>query len=153
MGKGQDKGTYILVIELAKNQIIKPGKLKETEYKKGVYLYVGRARKGLRARIGRHLKCQKKIFWHIDYLLQKAKIKGIWIRENYFSECLTASKIRALQPAEATGLKGFGSSDCTCLSHLFYFPSNTSELRSLLHSLGFEKVGMIESMSIPGNKP
>jgi hypothetical protein len=53
--KEQDKGTYILLTKLAKTQKIKPGKLPEADYKKGTYLYVGRAQTGLRARIKRHI--------------------------------------------------------------------------------------------------
>lgn len=139
-GKEQNKGTYILLAKLAEPQKIKPGKLPETEYKKGTYLYVGRAQTGLRARIKRHIRSQKKLFWHIDYLLQKAKIVDIWIRQNYFGECNTADKIRNFKPTGAKAIQGFGSSDCRCLSHLFYFPPGTKGLKSLRNEIGFEKV-------------
>ena len=144
MAKEQDRGTYILLIKLAKTQKIQPGKLPEAKYKKGIYLYVGRARKGLRARIRRHVRSQKKIFWHVDYLLQKAMIEAIWIRENFFNECLTASKIQDFRPAAATPLEGFGSSDCCCPSHLFYSSLSTKELISLQNELGFKKVKIDE---------
>jgi Uri superfamily endonuclease len=49
--KEQDKGTYILLAELARTQKIKPGKLPEIDFKKETYLYVGRARTGPRAKI------------------------------------------------------------------------------------------------------
>ena len=140
MGKGQNKGTYILLIELENTQKIKPGKLPETDYKKGTYMYVGRARKGLRARINRHLRRKKKIFWHIDVLLQKAKIKGVWIRENFFDECTVASEILNYRASGATTLEGVGSSDCRCPSHLIYFPANTKGIRALGNHLGFERV-------------
>lgn len=146
IAKEQDKGTYILLIELANTQKIKPGKLPEIDYKKGTYLYVGRARKGLRARINRHLRRKKNIFWHIDSLLQKAEIEGVWIRENFFDECTIASKIQNFRSTGATTLGGFGSSDCRCPSHLIYFPPNTKGIRSLGNNLGFEKV------KIDGNK-
>lgn len=139
-GKEQDKGTYILLTKLAKTQKIKPGKLPETDYKKGTYLYVGRARTGLRARINRHISRQKKLFWHIDYLLQKAKIVEIWIRQDYCAECNTADKIRDFKPNAAKAIQGFGSSDCRCLSHLFYLPPGTKGLESLRNEIGFEKV-------------
>jgi len=139
-GKEQDKGTYILLTKLAKTQKIKPGKLPETDYKKGTYLYVGRARTGLRARINRHISRQKKLFWHIDYLLQKAKIVEIWIRQDYCAECNTADKIRDFKPTAAKAIQGFGSSDCRCLSHLFYLLPGTKGLESLRNEIGFEKV-------------
>ncbi len=139
-GKEQDKGTYILLTKLAKTQKIKPGKLPEADYKKGTYLYVGRARTGLRARIKRHIRSQKKLFWHIDYLLKKAKIVDIWICQDYFGECHTADEIRNFRPTESKAIQGFGSSDCRCLSHLFYFPPGTKGLKSLRNEIRFEKV-------------
>lgn len=144
-GKGQDKGTYILLAHLARTQKIKPGKLPEADYKKGTYLYVGRARTGLKARIERHNRNQKKLHWHIDYLLQKAKIEAVWIRKNYFGECDTADEIRNIKPVEAKAIQGFGSSDCKCRSHLFHFPPGTRMLKSLKKRIGFEKVKIDEN--------
>jgi Uri superfamily endonuclease len=143
--KDHDKGTYVLIMLLAKNQKIKPGKLPESEYRKGTYLYVGRARTRLEARIKRHIQHQKKIHWHIDYLLQKAVIKDIWIRPNFFGECLTAAKIQKFSPAPAASPKGFGSSDCRCPSHLFYFPPDMDSLDSLRKKMGFVKMDMDRS--------
>ena len=144
MTEEQDRGTYILLIGLSKTRRIKPGKLPETDYQRGIYLYVGRARKGLRARIGRHLRSQKKIFWHVDYLLQNAKVEDIWVREDYFGECLTASRIKEFLTDKATPIKGFGSSDCSCPGHLFYSSFSAQELTALRKKLGFEKVKIHE---------
>jgi Uri superfamily endonuclease len=140
--KEQDKGTYILLARLDKTQKIKPGRLPKTDYKKGIYLYVGRARTGLKARIDRHLRNEKKLFWHIDYLLQKAKVEDLWIRKDYFAECDTADNIQDLSPASSKAIHGFGSSDCRCPGHLFYFPPSARGLNSLRESLGFNKVGI-----------
>ena len=134
-----DNGTYILLVYLDKTQKIKPGKLPEILYKKGIYLYVGRALTGLQARITRHKRCKKKIYWHIDYLLQKAKISDIWVRFDYLDECSTAHTIQNSKPAVAKAIQGFGSSDCRCRSHLFYFPQGTKGLKSLRSEIGFKK--------------
>ncbi|UCE42531.1 MAG: GIY-YIG nuclease family protein [Candidatus Aminicenantes bacterium] len=139
-GKEQDNGMYVLFISLAETQKIKPGKLPAVDYKNGTYLYIGRARTGLQARIKRHLRNQKKLFWHIDYLLQKAKIVDIWIRQDYFAECKIAREIENFRPAAPKTIQGFGSSDCGCRGHLFYFPQNTKGLRALKKKIGFEKV-------------
>jgi len=143
LGKNQDKGTYVLIISLDKTQKIKAGKLPEAPYRRGIYLYVGRARRGLQARVKRHIRCQKKSHWHIDYLLQKGKIQDIWIRPNFFGECSTASMIQNLSPASEAVPKGFGSSDCRCSSHLHYFPPETKRLDSLRKKIGFAKVEYI----------
>ena len=52
----------------------------EVSFKKGDYLYIGSAKSCLETRLQRHLRKEKRIFWHIDYFLknQKAKILQIW---------------------------------------------------------------------------
>ena len=145
--KNHDSGTYILLINLPQTQKIKPGNLPEADYSKGIYLYVGRAMRGLRARIKRHIRKQKKLHWHIDYLLQKAKIEDIWIRPHFFAECSTAALIRNSNPSPKVPQEGFGSSDCRCSSHLFYFPPGTTGLNSLIKKLGFTKVDPNENHS------
>jgi Uri superfamily endonuclease len=141
-GKKREKGTYILLASLDKTQKIKPGKLPKADYEKGIYLYVGRAKTGLKARIERHLRDDKKLFWHIDYLLQRAKIEAVWIRRDYFAECATADNIQDLSPPAPKTIHGFGSSDCRCTGHLFYFSPETNGLNSLRKKLGFMKAGI-----------
>ncbi len=64
-------------------------------------------------RLERHLRTEKKLFWHIDYFLEKAHIRKIYIAEGE-KECKVAQKMNL------PGVKGFGCSDCKCPSHLFY---------------------------------
>ena len=135
-----DKGTYILVIELTKTQKIKAGKLPGTEFKKGMYLYIGRAKRALQTRLERHLRSQKKAHWHIDFLLNRAHIKEIWMKENFFDECQTAKRIRGLFPSVQLAQNGFGSSDCRCSGHLLYAPNGLEELKSVRKSILFKKV-------------
>lgn len=116
------------------------GKLKQTEFEPGTYLYIGSARNGLSGRIARHLRKEKKIFWHIDYFLQKAEIKEIWVKNDYFDECLTLDKAKKSVKNSRFPLKKFGSSDCRCPSHLIYLPGNETDLNSLRKKLSFEKV-------------
>jgi len=53
-------GAYILFIFLAKKQNIRVGALGKIAFSPGWYAYVGSAMGGLRARIYRHLKQDKK---------------------------------------------------------------------------------------------
>jgi Uri superfamily endonuclease len=122
------------------NQRIPAGKLKETEFEPGIYLYIGSARNSLSGRIARHLRKEKKMFWHIDYFLQKAKIKEIWVRNNYFDECQILSEAKNSLKNSCFLSKKFGSSDCRCRSHLIYLPENEVNLNSLREKLSFEKV-------------
>jgi len=110
------KGTYILKIMLKNPKNITYGKNTE-RFKKGYYFYVGSAmgdRNNLKRRIERHLREDKKLHWHIDYLLQYGTVKEIYVSEEGV-ECEVAKDLSFLDSVE-----GFGSSDCGCRSHLFY---------------------------------
>ncbi len=92
-------------------------------FPKGFYIYTGSALNGLKARISRHRRKQKKKFWHIDYLLasKNAKIlEVIAIETDKRLECRLNGIISSL-PNPQFFAKGFGCSDCKCKSHLVYF--------------------------------
>ena len=111
------KGTYLLVIELNKDLRIDIGKLGSIEFKSGFYIYVGSALNGLEQRIHRHLRKQKKLHWHIDYLLQPARIIDIFYKEGSVKEECDIARILSRQ---FSSIPGFGCSDCNCKTHLFY---------------------------------
>lgn len=84
----------------------------------------------------RHLRKSKKIYWHIDYLLksEKVQISQVWVIPKAI-EC----KIVDVFNEELTGElveKGFGSSDCKCLSHLFYL-KDREKTEEILEKKGF----------------
>ncbi len=120
--EANDSGTYILVIHNDKTQKIEIGNLGKIEFKKGYYCYVGSALQSLSNRIGRHRRKIKKFHWHIDYLLSRTKIfKSVEIRTPDRIECEVADSLKTIS---AESIKNFGSSDCNCNSHLFYFKEN-----------------------------
>ncbi|MFC2034132.1 DUF123 domain-containing protein [Chloroflexota bacterium] len=116
----EDKGSYILLLELPREQTITIGKLSHINFFEGYYAYVGSALNGLNSRINRHLRRDKKIHWHIDYLLQKAYISSIII---YLTNDRIECKIAQALNQNLNYIPGFGSSDCHCRSHLFFNPS------------------------------
>lgn len=119
-------GSYLLFLSLNSTQIITVGALGEIVFKAGNYLYVGSAMNGiLFSRVLRHTKpkIEKKLHWHIDYLtalspdvIKITKIFLIPAKDRF--EC-TLAQILA-DYADAI-VPRFGSSDCRCASHLFYF--------------------------------
>lgn len=135
----RDRGLYVMVLELKENRRIKPGKLPETEFKRGTYLYVGRAKRGLRERLERHLRKNKKLFWHIDYFLQVAKLTDIWVKLNSFNECRMVSQIRKFLKRSEIPQKKFGASDCRCPGHLLYLPE-VGDLK--ISNIFFRREGM-----------
>ena len=100
------------------------------KFKKGYYVYIGSAMNSLVARINRHLSDDKKMHWHIDYLLKSEHSE---IRDVLFNvsdekiECDLASAI-----AENGGpIPKFGCSDCSCSSHLIYFKGKRDAVNSV----------------------
>lgn len=123
---GVDSGFYLFLVEVIQDKNIAVGS-KSREFKKGFYCYVGSAKKGLQKRIERHKRIRKNKHWHMDYLREEATVVQAWpIRIQADIECVIAQSIRSIADSE---VPGFGSSDCHCCSHLFYFAQ--SPLRRL----------------------
>ena len=123
MGMGRASGTYVLVLRLTEARQIRVGKLGEFPFPAGHYLYVGSAhgRGGLAARISRHRRADKKLHWHVDYLMECAQLEEVWCVESpQRLECVVAKAIGAL-PGASVPAPGFGSSDCRCAGHLLHF--------------------------------
>ena len=119
------KGCYCLVIRMDETSEIKIGKLGKIEFEKGFYVYVGSAMNSLKSRIQRHLSDDKKLHWHIDYLLKKSEITDVIYNESPRKiECELSGYISL----KTRSVKGFGCSDCQCESHLYYF-KNHAEAR------------------------
>ena len=93
------------------------GALGKIRFSKGTYAYVGSAMNGWRARVDRHLRAEKKVRWHIDYLLERGEAMGyaVWTGKRR-RECGVA---RALAE-RFEAVPKFGCSDCGCGSHLFH---------------------------------
>jgi Uri superfamily endonuclease len=119
----RSKGTYVLILFLRKAVRLQIGKLGCFDFKRGYYAYVGSAfgPGGLPARLKHHSSTSARPHWHIDYLRRAAILKDIWISaEADRCEHAWAEKLSALEAGQCP-IKGFGSSDCRCFSHLIYF--------------------------------
>ncbi|MBI3931051.1 MAG: GIY-YIG nuclease family protein [Chloroflexi bacterium] len=110
-------GSYVLFVKVPEKQIITIGRLKAVHFPGGYYAYVGSAMGGFKARLNRHLKGDKKLHWHIDYLLQKAAITSIILCQSEDRlECTIAQALSR----QFDSIPSFGCSDCQCHSHLFF---------------------------------
>ncbi len=113
------KGVYVLIIQVGEDIGVNVGALGELTFKKGLYAYVGSAQNNLEQRVKRHLRREKRKFWHVDYLLDgdAAKVVEVLYRQgSKAEECLVACEISKRGEA----IVGFGCSDCHCKSHLFH---------------------------------
>jgi sugar fermentation stimulation protein A len=107
--------TYLLKIYLEQTRKVRIGRLGTFTFARGFYWYVGSAKKNLKQRVARHRRKKKKLHWHIDYLLQHARITEIWttdIREKDLAGILSERL--------AVPVVGFGASDAKTKAHLFY---------------------------------
>jgi len=121
------KGSYILVVNVEIDIQIEVGALGFIIFKKGFYFYIGSGMgeygsSTLLNRVNRHFlsKNEKNFHWHIDYLLADVHsmiIKTYLIPSKSPLECIIA---RELSEICDNSIKNFGSSDCKCISHLFY---------------------------------
>ena len=113
----KDRGSYLLILQLARDARVEIGQLGNVFFRKGYYIYIGSAQKNLTQRIQRHRRVLKKHFWHIDYLRAKAALQAVLpIRTQDDLECAIARSLRKISDWE---IPHFGSSDCSCHSHLF----------------------------------
>ena len=112
------KGIYVLLIQINKRISIEIGALGEVTFPEGLFAYVGSAQNNLELRVKRHQRKEKRLFWHIDYLLNNpaAKITDVLYKVGGKPE---ECKIANLLQQKAEPITGFGNSDCKCNSHLF----------------------------------
>ena len=116
-------GTYCLLFHCSTASQVTIGKLGTYQIKPGYYCYIGSAfgRGGLKSRITRHLQINKRNHWHLDYLRPHLNPVEIWYstdtikREHQWAELLLKDKQSSIP------IKKFGSSDCDCPAHLFYY--------------------------------
>jgi Uri superfamily endonuclease len=116
-------GTYALILFSPTKKTIEVGRLGPLPLQRGFYVYLGSARGpgGVRARLAHHQKVSRRPHWHIDYLRAATELRGIWCSyEQAGTEHQWAEAVKGL-PGAQIPLAGFGSSDCDCESHLYFF--------------------------------
>ncbi len=121
-------GTYALILFCSRAELVRIGKLGPLELRRGFYVYVGSALGpgGVRARVAHHQKVSPRPHWHIDYLRRHIRLERIWYSHHRVRrEHQWARLIHALQAASVP-VAGFGSSDCRCATHLFFFKRRPS---------------------------
>lgn len=114
-----EKGLYVLAVEA--HGKIEVGRLGPQRFE-GIYLYVGSALgPGGLKRLERHRAVASgkngTRRWHIDYLLALGELKRVFVMETH--ERLECALAQALGGRFEPAVKGFGSGDCRCKTHLF----------------------------------
>jgi Uri superfamily endonuclease len=116
-----DPGTYALILRSQSTKAIQVGRWGQLDLQPGYYLYVGSSfgSGGVRARVSRHLRREKRKHWHIDYLREHVTPEEVWI--SYAANRLEHKWAGILfELPEMLPVQDFGCSDCGCYSHLFF---------------------------------
>lgn len=121
VGLPAEPGTYVVLLWVERATVVTIGRLGCCALEGGCYCYVGSAlgSGGLRGRVGHHLRVSVRPRWHVDYLRQVARPVGVWFVvgrqrwEHRWAGCLGG--LAGCVPM----VRGFGTSDCGCMTHLF----------------------------------
>ncbi|MBI2300297.1 MAG: GIY-YIG nuclease family protein [Armatimonadetes bacterium] len=123
-----DGGLYQLLIHLPAPTEIHVGALGVIRFEAGWYVYTGSMRRGLSHRLRRHYAKCKPLRWHIDYLTLAAEVTAH--RTRAAGEECALHRATAAASGVTEPVKGFGSSDCRCRSHLCYLGSDAAAWES-----------------------
>jgi len=109
--------SYQLDIILAEPTRLSIGQFGIYDFPVGHYVYTGSAKRNIEARIARHLRQDKKLKWHIDYLLASPHASISKVTQFVQAECEQNQKTAGI-----VYIAGFGASDCSagCGGHLKY---------------------------------
>jgi|YelNatPaOPRAMG01_1025707.scaffolds.fasta_scaffold342228_1 sugar fermentation stimulation protein A len=147
--KKEDKGSYLLILRLNKPKNIQIGRLGIIFFKKGFYIYVGSAMRGLSYRVKRHIGLKKVKHWHIDKLRQEALFcYAFTVHSSIRVECKLAD---ALSKITQWKVNRFGSSDCECETHLFGMsedPICSKEFQRLIKNFRLSYFEPVEEVKI-----
>ena len=111
--------SYQLCIDVKRPVRLQVGRLGLFLFPAGRYIYTGSAKRNFEARIARHMRKEKTLRWHIDWLLSAPGVTVATVARSCKDECMLnqrAHRGKIVAP-------GFGASDCRngCGSHLLYF--------------------------------
>lgn len=113
-----DDGVYQLWLWVSVTIRVRVGRLGVFRFPAGTYVYTGRAARGLRARVRRHIRGARYQHWHIDYLLARREVRLERVTlaaADARDECAVNQATRG-----TVVVPGFGASDCRqrCRAHL-----------------------------------
>lgn len=117
--------SYQLQIHVHRDITLRVGRLGCCSFPSGYYVYTGSARKNLAARLSRHQGTEKRMRWHIDYLLSANDVELKGTTASSLAEC----EWNQAMPGRIV-VPRFGATDCRhrCGSHLKYLGTANRQL-------------------------
>jgi Uri superfamily endonuclease len=140
-------GVYTLIIRSSQPCRITVGRCLSISLERSLYIYtgsaVGRGSTSLEGRITRHLRQEKKRFWHIDRILSSgsARVASVVFAETARKmECKTNTALLK-DSCIVVPVRGVGSTDCKCESHFLMTRYTLGVLRQKVR-LCYAKLGL-----------
>jgi len=121
------RGIYCLIGKLTTDSDVRIGSLGRISFKEGYYAYVGSAMTNLEKRVERHFTKDKRVRWHIDYLVSYPNF--IPMTAIYRETRDKEEEHRLAHLIKGRPIPSFGCSDCNCPSHLFFMGKSLEEVR------------------------
>jgi sugar fermentation stimulation protein A len=119
-------GTYTVLLWLPTTCELTIGRLGCYVFPPGYYTYTGSAKRGLAARLHRHLHGASSRHWHLDYFRPQARVLA-WQAYAWGSQPECQRNQQLARSGRVVAPK-FGASDCACASHLLYYPGHRRPL-------------------------
>jgi sugar fermentation stimulation protein A len=146
--EARDRGSYLVILGLKRNRTLSVGRLGEVVFRRGFYIYVGSAMANLSQRIERHRRLRKAHHWHIDELRAVADFHSVLaIRSSERLECEISKSLSMISEWD---IPGFGSTDCSCRTHLFGVssdPLRSEEFHKLLQHFRMNRYNQLHFTS------
>lgn len=133
-GQQQANALYVVATWVPRRTEIRVGSLGPVAFARGWYAYVGSARRGRDARVARHLRAEKPVRWHVDYLSSRFPGHVAWLVDSALTECELAGALARL-PGASRRPPRFGAGDCRCAGHLIVLPARPTR-HMLFEALG-----------------
>jgi len=145
--EARDRGSYLLILNLKRDRKIDVGKLGKIHLRKGFYIYVGSAMANLSKRMERHQRLRKQHHWHIDELRAITEFRSVLaIRSSDRLECQVAE---AVSKIAEWSISGFGSTDCSCETHLFGTSSDPIQSEDFQKLVQYFRMDRYSNYSLP----
>jgi Uri superfamily endonuclease len=141
------RGVYTLIIRFLFPCSFNIGKCLSARLDEGTYLYTGSGlglgSTSLEGRIRRHLRQEKRTFWHIDWILacKQAEVRAVVFAESEHNAECRVNEVLLKDQSISVRVKGIGSSDCVCASHFLAFSRSTRLAAQVVKSC-YESLGL-----------
>lgn len=111
---------YLLILRNPRRCQVRVGARGLLDFPAGYYLYVGSGGINPLRRVQRHLRPDKAVHWHIDYLTTgRGRMKPV---DAYLQPGRDECELARRLSGDLAVVAGFGASDCRCAGHLFHAP-------------------------------